>query len=273
MSSAQTVVVTGSTRGIGRGLAVEFLKRGHRVVVTGRSQAAVGEAAAALSAHGEVLGYPCDVRSYAANEALWQAAVARFGRVDMWISNAGVAADRQPFAGIPPDQIATTVETNLVGTMYGTRVALAGMLAQGGGKIYTFEGFGSNDMMSPGLTTYGATKRGLRYFTASVAREYRDSPVLIGALSPGIVITDLLIYSSKGSDAAAWEKAKKLMNILGDRVETVTPWLVEQALANTRQGAIIEWLTRGKAARRFLGAAFGKRDLFAGVSDDAVNVR
>jgi hypothetical protein len=53
------------------------------------------------------------------------------------------------------------------------------------------------------------------------------------------------------------------MNILADKVETVTPWLAEQALANTKQGARIEWLTRGKAARRFLAAAFVKRDLIS----------
>jgi short-subunit dehydrogenase len=137
------------------------------------------------------------------------------------------------------------------------------MLNQGGGRIYTFEGFGSNDMTSPGLTVYGTTKRAIRYFTASVAKEYKGSPVLIGALSPGMVPTDLLLYSSKSRDAAEWSKAKRLMNILADKVETVTPWLAKQALANQEQGATIEWLTRGKAFRRFLSAPFVKRDLLS----------
>lgn len=261
--SRQTIVVTGSTRGIGRGLVVEFLKLGHNVVVSGRSREVVDRVVSELRQPEAVLGQPCDVTRNEDNQALWDAAVARFGRVDMWINNAAIATDHRLFGELPADQVEATVNTNLLGTLYGTRVALAGMLGQGGGRIYTFEGFGSNDMMSPGLAVYGTTKRALRYFTAALAKEYRDSPVLIGSLSPGMVPTDLLIYSSRGEDTAQWEKSKRIMNILGDKVETVTPWLAAQALANTRQGARIEWLTRGKAAWRFLTAAFNKRDLIS----------
>lgn len=259
----QAIVITGSTRGIGKGLAREFLKLGHRVVITGRTQAAVDHATAELSSLGEVLGCVCDVRDMASLEAVWAAAVARFSRVDIWISNAAVATDRAMLADLPTGQIVATVETNLLGTIYGTKVALAGMLRQGGGKIYNFEGFGSNGMMSPGLTTYGSSKYALRYFTRSLAKEYKDSPVLIGALSPGMVPTDLLIYSSKSNDPEEWRKAKRVMNILGDTVETVTPWLAAQALANQKQGACIEWLTPGKAALRFATAAFRKRDIIS----------
>lgn len=261
--SRQTIVVTGSTRGIGHGLAVQFLKLGHNVVVTGRSREAVDRAINALRPADAVLGETCDVRSFESNQALWNAAVARFGRVDMWINNAAIATDHLLFAELPDRQISATIDTNLAGTMFGTRVALAGMLRQGSGRIYAFEGFGSNDMTSPGLAVYGATKRAIRYFTAAVAKEYRGSPVLIGALSPGMVPTDLLLYSSKGSDPVQWERAKRMMNILADRVETVTPWLAQQALANQRQGATIEWLTRGKAMRRFLMAPFTRRDLMS----------
>ncbi len=261
--SRQVIVVTGSTRGIGRGLAVEFLKRGHSVVVTGRSADGVTRAAAELAPLGAVLGQVLDVRNPQSHQAAWDAAVARFGRVDMWINNAAIATDRVLLGDMPKAQIAATLDTNLAGTMYGTRVALVGMLRQGSGRIYAFEGFGSNDMMSPGLTVYGTTKRALRYFTASVAREYKDTPVLVGSLSPGMVPTDLLIYSSKSRDPAEWARVKRMMNILADRVEVVTPWLAEQALASTRQGARIEWLTRGKALQKFLVAPFHKRDLIS----------
>jgi len=257
----QTIVVTGSTRGIGRGLAMEFLKRGHRVVVTGRSAASVDPAVAELSRLGDVLGRPCDVSDLAACQALWDAAVAKFGRVDVWINNAALAPDFGLFADLDGAQIAATVGTNLTGTMYGTQVALKGMLAQGGGKIYTFEGFGSNGMTNPGLAVYGTTKSAIRYFTDALAKEYEESPVLIGSLSPGMVPTDLLIYSSRSDDPKQWEKSKRVMNILGDKVETVTPWLAEQALANEKQGARIEWLTKGKAMRRFLLPGYKNRHI------------
>jgi len=255
----QTIVVTGSTRGIGRGLAVEFLKRGHGVVVTGRTPASVDPAVADLAKLGEVLGVPCEVSDPAAVQAVWDAAVERFGRVDVWINNAALAPDHALFADVPAAQLEATVSANLTGTMYGVQVALRGMLAQGGGKIYTFEGFGSDGMTNPGLTTYGATKCAVRYLTEALAKEYADTPVLIGALSPGMVPTDLLIYSSRSEDPAQWAKSKRIMNTLGDKVETVTPWLAEQALANTRQGASIEWLTRGKAFIRFMLPKYKKR--------------
>ena len=257
----QTIVITGSTRGIGRGMAAEFLDRGHNVVVTGRSTASVEPAVAELSAHGPVLGQPCDVGDIAACQALWDAAVAKFGSVDIWINNAALAPDHGMFADLDPAQIAATIDANLAGTMYGTQVALKGMLAQGGGKIYTFEGFGSNGMTNPGLAVYGTTKYAIRYFTDALAKEYADSPVLIGSLSPGMVPTELLIYSSRSQDPQQWEKSKRVMNILGDRVETVTPWLVEQALANDKQGARIEWLTKGKAMRRFLLPGYKNRHI------------
>ena len=64
-----------------------------------------------------------------------------------------------------------------------------------------------------------------------------------------------------GSDE--WQKTKKIMNILADTVETVTPWLAENILKTDKDGARVAWLTRGKAFRRFASAGFNKRDLFA----------
>jgi NAD(P)-dependent dehydrogenase (short-subunit alcohol dehydrogenase family) len=260
----QTIVITGSTRGIGLGLAREFLRGGHNVVVTGRSQAAVDRALKDLGTGERTLGLTCDVRSIAAQQAVWDQACARFGRVDMWINNAAIATDRALLADLPADQIQQTVDTNLLGTLYGCKVAIAGMLKQAdGGRVYTFEGFGSDGIARPGLSTYGSTKRAIRYLTASLAKEYKDTQVLIGSLSPGIVATDLLLYSSKGANPGDWEKAKRTLNILGDTVETVTPYLAEQALAVRKQGAMIAWLTPRKAAGRFLMSFFRKRDVLS----------
>ncbi len=260
----QNILITGSTRGIGKGLALDFLRMGHRVVVTGRTRAAVDEATRELGAAGEVLGVTCDVRNRDSVQAAWDAGVARFGRLDMWINNAAVATDRTPLADLPPDQIVATVETNLLGTLYGCQVAIAGMRAQsGGGKVYTFEGFGSDGISRPGLSVYGSTKRAIRYLTASLAKECAGTAVLVGSLSPGIVATDLLLYSSKGNDPADWERAKRTLNILGDRVETVTPYLARAALENRKQGARIAWLTPGKAALRFATSFVRRRDILS----------
>ena len=109
---------------------------------------------------------------------------------------------------------------------------------------------------------YGCTKAAIRYLNKALLHDAKGTAVQIGTLSPGIVLTGLWDELYEGQPER-WEKAKKIVNILGDKVETVTPWLVERVLANTKNGARIAWLTPGKAASRFMAAPFRKRDLFA----------
>lgn len=261
----KTVIITGSTRGIGLGLAREFLKRGHNVVVSGRSQGSVDASLAKLTEFGSrVHGVPCEVHKYDQVQALWDSSVARFGKVDIWISNAGIANENalQPFWEASPETLGDVTTTNLLGTMYCARVALAGFIKQDGGQLYNFEGFGSNGkMFRTGLTPYGATKSAIRYLTRGLAKEVAKTNVQVGALSPGIVVTDLLL-APYGEHPQELTRAKKIFNILADHVETVTPYLVERVLENDKNGQIIEWLTTGKVLGRFATAGFKKRDLF-----------
>ena len=261
MAEAKTVVVTGGTRGIGKGMAREFLKRGHRVVVCGRSDDSAAAAAGDLAEHGEVLGRGCDVSDYASVQALWDAAVERFGSVDIWINNAGISNRRANVNDLRPEEMANVVNTNLTGSFNGCRVAIEGMRKQeNGGAVYVFEGFGSNGMTAPGLTPYGSTKRAISYMAQSLAKEVRGSKVIVGALSPGIVMTDMSMLAG-GRDTERAAQARKIYNILGDRVERVTPWLVEKVLANRKNGAAFRWLTRLRSAGRFLCPVYHRRDI------------
>jgi NAD(P)-dependent dehydrogenase (short-subunit alcohol dehydrogenase family) len=259
----KSVVITGSTRGIGLGLAREFLRRGHQVVISGRtSQAAVG-AAASLARESDatrVLGVPCDVTRIEEVEGLWREAARRFGRVDMWINNAGISHAPLPFWDLPAAEVSAIVQTNVVGLMNGCHVALRGMIAQKGGVLFNMEGFGSNGMKRPGMSVYGATKAALRYFTDTLVRETKDTPVVVAALSPGIVTTDLLL-GGYAEHPEEWQKAKKFLAIAADRVETVAPFLVDGALSVTKSGARVEWLTTGRLMMRFASSPFVKRDV------------
>ena len=261
-SVVKTAVVTGSTRGIGFGLAKEFLRRGHNVVISGRRASACTEAAGALApfaaADARVLAVPCDVSDYAQVQHLWDEAVAAFKRVDIWINNAGMANTRLPIGALLRDEVSAVVRTNVLGTMYGAKIALAGMRAQGSGAIYNFEGFGSNGQKSPGISLYGCTKFGITYFTKALIAETKGGPVRVGYLSPGIVMTDMILDDRPKMTPEAWAKVMKVYNILGDRVETVTPWLVEQVLADTRHGARLAWLTIPGAIGRFVKARISR---------------
>ncbi|MGD1997024.1 MAG: SDR family oxidoreductase [Anaerolineae bacterium] len=260
----KAVVITGSTRGIGCGLATSFLTLGCGVAVSSRSPENVEKTAAKLSArHGSdrVFSCCCDVTRYEQVEALWEAAQAHFGKVDIWINNAGLGHPQMDFWEHPPEEIRAVVETNLVGAMYGTRVALKGMLEQGHGAIYNVEGLGSDGRKVKGLGLYGSTKSGLAYFTDALIEEMKGTPVLVGALRPGMVTTRLLMgqYEERPEE---WERAKGIVTILADRVETVTPWLAERVLENERHGVRITWLSRGRVLRRLLTAPFCRRELF-----------
>ncbi len=137
---------------------------------------------------------------------------------------------------------------------------LAGMKAQGHGKIFNFEGFGSDGMSAAGLTVYGLTKRALTYFTKSVNKEIKGSPVLLGTISPGIVVTDLL-EEARDADPVQWERTKKFYNILADKVETVAPYIAAEVLKANKPGTAIKWLTTPKAIWRFSTAGIAKRRL------------
>lgn len=262
----KTVVITGSTRGIGFGLARSFLELNCGVVVSGRLQEAVdratGKLAAAFGAE-RVAGCPCDVTDFAQLQALWETATARFGQVDIWINNAGLGNPLLPLWEHSPERIRAVVTTNLLGAHFGSKVALAGMLKQGFGSLYNMEGFGSTGRTMPGMTLYGSTKYAIGYLSRSLAAETRHTPIVVGSLSPGMTLTDMILSETE-ADSVQRRQATRILNILGDRVETVTPFLARKMLANTKTGVRFAWLTPPKIFLRFLLAPIRRRDIFAG---------
>lgn len=130
-----------------------------------------------------------------------------------------------------------------------------------GGTIYNMEGFGSNGMSRPGMSLYGASKFALTYFNQALLKELSSSKVKVCYLSPGIVVTDLLKRDMGKAGSTEFERTRKVYEILADRVETVSPWLVEQILRMPASGGRIAWLTSGKAARRFFGSLFRRRQV------------
>ncbi|UGY91945.1 SDR family NAD(P)-dependent oxidoreductase [Streptomyces gobiensis] len=264
--SGTVVVVTGGTRGIGLGLVRAFLARGCRVALCGRGDRRPGAALEPLPGPADrVLGRVADVTDRAQVQALWDAAYERFGRVDVWINNAGSAAPRRPFWELAAADVEAVAAANLLGTAHGSAVAVTGFLAQGQGRLWNMEGFGSDGRQLPGLGAYGATKSAVTYLTRAIAADLderartRPHDVRALRLSPGMLVTDLLVH---GYTPEQYAKARKVLNILADRVETVTPWLADRVLADrTRNGGRVAWLTRRKAAARFATAGLRGRDV------------
>ncbi len=261
----RSIVITGSTRGIGYNLAEAFLERGCSVMISGRSQLSVDEAAAKLSVKykGEqVYGMPCDVTDFNQVVKLWGSAKDHFSTIDIWINNAGMAVPMMKFWELAPEKYDEVVRTNVVGTMYGTWVALNGMLAQGCGALYNMEGFGARGNNMKGMALYGSTKAGVHFINKSLAKEVESTPVIAGAITPGMVITDMITRQFEGREEEL-EKSKRILNIIAERAETVAPVLADKILKNHKNGATIAFSSGGRMMMKFLTAPFTKRDLFS----------
>jgi NAD(P)-dependent dehydrogenase (short-subunit alcohol dehydrogenase family) len=257
-------VITGSTSGIGLGLADAFLARGCAVTISGHSQINLDKAYGILAAkHDEdrMLAYLCDVSHYDEVQSLWNAAVERFGSVDVWINNAGAGHPQTPIWNYSRETIDKLVAANVSGALYGLNVASKGMMQQGFGSIYNVEGLGSSSRVVKGLALYSATKAALASLTTAAAKEVEGTPIIIGGLRPGMVATKLITAQYEGHHEE-WKHVERIFNILSDRVETVTPWLADKILSNRRNGTRIQWLSQLKLMLRFLESPFHKRTIF-----------
>jgi len=258
-----TVVITGSTRGIGFGLARCFLERGCNVVINGCSPESTRKAMEQLQGYPEHLSaVSADISSRDDVVRLYDEAVSRFGRVDIWINNAGIGHEMKSAWEVDYGELSRVLRVNIDGAVAGTIIAFQRMKEQGGGKIFNMEGLGSEGFMLDGMTIYGTTKCAVTYFTRSFAHEARGSSVQIGTISPGMVVTDMLLRTVSDGSAESLKK-KKFFNIMADEVETVAPFLTEKILAATAQSPKIRWLSKPRMIRKILVAPFRKRNLFS----------
>lgn len=258
------IVITGSTRGLGYGLADAFLSLECSITVSGRGKESVEKAVAGLRSKYDaerIFGLACDVTVPKQLQTLWDQTIQKFGKIDIWINNAGLSGEQGLVWELSSDEAQIPIRTNVLGTIFGAQVAMRGMLAQGFGTIYNMEGMGSDGRKHAGLTLYGTSKYAIHYFTESLALEAKGTPLIIGALRPGMVITNMIVDRYKNRPAE-WERAKRIFNIIADRVENVTPWLAKRIIANQKNGAVIAYSSRWKLLWRFLSSPFAKRDLF-----------
>ena len=257
----KNVVITGSTRGIGFAMAKEFLQAGCNVTLSGRGQTLADAVHNSLAPfEGKYVYVPCNVQEKTSLQKLWDASLRKWGGIDIWINNAGQNTPHMFSWETGEAYTDNIIKTNIIGMIYGSQVAAAGMIAKGHGAIYSMEGLGSNNMIQPKTILYGTTKHALTYFMKGLARELEGTGVIAGRLSPGMMLTGFITKTPDGdpSEVISDEKFKKLFNILADKPETVAQFFIPRMLSNTKNNAQIAWLTNGKAAWRFVTAGFRK---------------
>lgn len=260
----KSVVITGSSRGIGLSMAKEFLKAGCNVTLSARGGMLPDELDRDLAPYlGRYHYISCNVKRHGDLENLWRQAAEMWGRVDIWINNAGQNSPHAYCFDIDFPDVDAVLNTNIKGMVYGSGIAARNMLLQGGGQIWNMEGLGSNDMIQARTVLYGTSKRALTYFTRGLAKELRGTPVQAGRLSPGMMLTDFITRTPDGKESPVMtdKRFRFVFNALADRPETVAAFFVPRMLGNQKNDAQIIWLTSLKAAWRFFKSPFARRHL------------
>jgi glucose 1-dehydrogenase len=240
----KTVVITGSTRGLGHAMAAAFARAGARVVVLSRTPSAVDAAVAALGGGENVMGMTCDVGDLAQVQRLADGAVERFGRIDVWVNNAAQTAVYGRTVDIPVEEYSGIVRVNIMGTYYGSRVALGHMLSQGGGKLINLSGRGARTP-APFQNAYGPTKAWVVSFTRALAKEYAGRGVDIMTFSPGMVLTGLLTdITVTGRDMEQrFKRFPRILRMFANPPQVPAEMALEIAAAG-ENGGVYEFLNR-----------------------------
>lgn len=261
------VVITWSARGLGLELAKEFRKNDFNIVISDILKEELKKAVILLNeidSKGKVISVYCDVTSEKDLNHLMDETIGEFGKVDIWINNAGVNQPMKPIWELETSVVDKLIDIDLKSTVIGSKIAMKQMIKQGFGQIYGVEGYGSNDAYMLGLSIYGTSKRAITYFFRALAKEVDEMKynIQIGLLSPGIMITDFITHSMGNDKFELPEKTKKVYNILGDYPDVISNFLVNKMINNKKNNVRFNWLTNSKASFRFMTCAFNKRDFF-----------
>jgi len=189
--SGKVVVITGSTRGIGRTVAEECARQGATVVVSSRNADAVASTVAALQAEGgSASGFAADAGHYEELVALRDHALDAHGRIDVWFGNAGLSNGYRYLEDESPEEIHDLITVNVLGQLYGAKAVLP-YFREHGGYFMTMCGRGWKGDATPFTTAYGASKAAIGSLTRSLAAENKSyANVSVNGFVPGMVDTD-----------------------------------------------------------------------------------
>ena len=186
--TGQSVLITGASRGIGEAAARAFAKAGAKVMLAARSTTEIERIAAEIGGRAQAIA--CDVADFSQVKAAVEATVAAFGRLDVFIGNAGVIGPLGPLEEADPEEWGQVIDINLKGVFNGMKAAAPVMLAQGSGTIITVSSGAAHNAVD-GWSAYCSSKAGAYMLTRCGHVEYGPKGLRIVGLSPGPVATDM----------------------------------------------------------------------------------
>lgn len=190
--AGKVAVVTGAARGIGRACAERFLAEGAKVVLGDIDAAELKKCSAEIGTAETVLSIVTDVSKKDEVDALVAAAVAKFGRIDIMINNAGIAPV-QDFLDISEADYDRVLAVNLKGAFMGTQAAARQMIAQGqGGVIINMSSINSG-LANPRVATYAISKGGMNQVTSTAAVAFAHHGIRVAGVGPGTIATEMVM--------------------------------------------------------------------------------
>lgn len=204
----KVVVITGATTGFGKGTAELLATKGARVVISGRREELGEQVAADIRAKGgEAMFTFADVNDEASVESLVAATVARYGRLDMAVNNAGISTEGAKIGDSETARFQEMIQTNVLGVYFGMKYQIRQMLENGGGSIVNLASIaGLNGI--PYTGPYCATKHAVVGLTKAGALDYATQGIRINAVAPGAAKTEIIgkamtqgVYDEEGISA------------------------------------------------------------------------
>lgn len=187
----QVAIVTGASRGLGRAIAIALAKEGANVVVNYARSSGAAEAVVAdiVGMGGSAIALQADVSQADQVDAMLKAALNQWGRIDILVNNAGITRDTL-LLRMKPEDWQAVIDLNLTGVFLCTRAVSKVMLKQRSGRIINIASV-AGQMGNPGQANYSAAKAGVIGFTKTVAKELASREVLVNAVAPGFIETDM----------------------------------------------------------------------------------
>jgi NAD(P)-dependent dehydrogenase (short-subunit alcohol dehydrogenase family) len=194
----KVAVITGGSMGIGEAIARLFVAEGACVVITSRDLARAEAARQRIGSPDCTIAQACDVRRHSDLENLAQAAVERFGRIDIWVNNAGHGL-LDSVEKMQPQDYRALFDTNLFGVIEGMQVAIPHMRKQGGGTIINISSV-AGIIAVPFMAAYSASKAALNAISRAAGVELRNTGIRVMTVCPGYIATDFPSNAIQGSD-------------------------------------------------------------------------
>ena len=199
----KSAIVTGGTKGIGRGIAEALRRESVSVCIAARHQSEIDEAVRELNQgdEGRAIGFVCDVRDYDQVKKLIDYTVKELGGLDILINNAGIGIF-QKVEDTTPEDFRAVLETNVFGVFYCCREAIPQMKRRGGGYIINISSLAGVNA-HPQMAAYNASKFGLNGFSEALMQEVRHDNIKVSYIMPGSVNTEF--GGDSPSDEKTWQ--------------------------------------------------------------------